>query len=85
MWLYPGVLKRKLSLPTKDVYSICALLEQEGILKSYYELYCGNCQKSSGLTFEAINQIPPEFECEMCGEKQLGLENTVIIFKVMAE
>ena len=48
MWIYPGVLKRKFSLSIPEIYDFLSELEKQGILQSYYELYCSNCQKSMG-------------------------------------
>lgn len=84
MWIYPGVLKRKFSLDMNQVYELLSSLEKEGILQSYYELYCGHCQKSMG-TVELFNQLPDYFECEICGEELPALENSVIIYKVVRD
>lgn len=85
MWLYPGVIKRKLNVSIADVYNCLSCLEHAGMLCSYFELYCNNCQHSTGNTFEAFNQIPNEFECEICHHMFNGLENTILIYKVIAE
>jgi len=85
MWIYPGVIKRKLNVPISDVYNCLYCLEQAGILCGYFELYCNNCQHSTGNTFEAFNQIPNEFECEICNHIFSGVENTILIYKVIAE
>lgn len=85
MWIYPGVIKRKLNIPIVDVYYSLALLEEEKIVHSYFEIYCNNCHKSLGYTFEAINEIPYEMECESCHDVFRSLDNTILIYKVIAE
>lgn len=83
MWLYPGVLKRKLGLSMVEVYDILQVLEQDGFLESYYELYCSECQKTSGIVLKTFNEIPDTFECEMCHEEKRAIENAVQIYKVI--
>lgn len=84
MWVYPGVLRRKFSLDMKEVYLLLAALEKEGILQSYYEMYCSHCQKSMG-TVELFNQLPDTFECEICHCELPALENSVVIYKVVRD
>ena len=57
MWIYPGVLKRKLSLSIPEIYDFLSELEKQGILQSYYELYCSNCQKSM-VTVRLFYELP---------------------------
>ena len=83
MWIYPGVLKRKTSIPIQQVNSILYRLSKEGYLNLFYELRCYNCQNSFGSLYEVINSIPYDFECEYCHSKQLGIENAYMIYKVI--
>ncbi len=84
-WIYPGVIKRKLKVPIIEVYSVLSCMEEYGILKSFYEIYCNNCQHSAGEVFEAFNELPDEYECDHCGSTFSGLENAIIIYKVIVE
>lgn len=84
-WVYPGVLKRKFGLPIKRIYTILDELEKAGILDSYYELYCGNCQKTAGVTIKTFNELPETFYCELCEEELSTLENSILIYKVVNE
>ena len=83
MWLYPGVLKRKVAITTEQTYKILSSMEKEGLLKEYYELYCGNCQKSSGIVVETISELPETFQCELCHTELPAIENAVLIYKVI--
>ena len=83
-WIYPGVLKRKFNLTIDEVYSILSDMENEGILQSYYELYCSHCQKSMGVV-RLFNELPENFMCELCDEKLYTLENTILIYKVILD
>lgn len=84
MWMYPGVLKRRFSLELPEVYKLLSELENQGILQSYYELYCSHCQKSMGLV-ELFNMLPESFECELCHSVLPALENSVLIYKVIRD
>ena len=81
-WLYPGVLKRKVGLTTELTYEILSSIEKEGFLKGYYELYCGNCQKSTGIVVETLNELPETFTCELCHAEMPAIENAVLVYKV---
>lgn len=84
MWIYPGVLKRKFSLSLPEIYNFLSDLEKQGILQSYYELYCSTCQKSMG-TVRLFNELPDTFECELCHRELLSLENSILIYKVIRD
>ncbi len=84
MWIYPGVLKRKFSLSLSDIYAFLSALEERGILLSYYELYCSNCQKSMGIV-RLFNELPDSFECELCHCELPALENSFLIYKVIRD
>ena len=82
-WLYPGVLKRKVGLTTEQTYEVLSSIEREGFLKGYYELYCGYCQKSSGIVVETVNELPEAFQCELCHAEMPAIENAVLVYKVV--
>ena len=55
-----------------------------GVLKSYYELYCSNCQKSMG-TVRLFNELPETFECELCHSELSSIENSFLIYMVVRD
>lgn len=85
MWLYPGVIKRKLNISTSDTYKILRVLQHNGYLESYYELYCSHCQKSTGTVIRYFSELPNSFECEICHVELSALENAILIYKVVKE
>lgn len=85
MWIYPAVFIRKYNLSVKQVYNFLEKLVDLNILKSYYELYCSNCHKSTGEVYEVFNQIPDTFECVNCDCELNGIENAIIIYRVVEE
>ena len=84
MWIYPGILKRKFSLSIPEIYDFLSELEKQGILQSYYELYCSNCQKSMG-TVRLFNELPETFECELCHSELSSIENSFLIYMVVRD
>lgn len=84
MWIYPGVLKRKFSLEITEVYELLHELEEKGILQSYYELYCSECQKSMGIV-KLFNELPESFECELCHSELSAVENSLLIYMVVRD
>ena len=83
-WIYPGAIKRKLNVSITEVYEVLSCLENAGLIKGYYEIYCNNCQHSAGEIFETFNELPEEYECEHWGCVFSGLENAILVFKVIA-
>ena len=55
-----------------------------GVLQSYYELYCSNCQKSMG-TVRLFNELPETFECELCHSELSSIENSFLIYMVVRD
>ncbi|HBW13772.1 MAG TPA: hypothetical protein DEF30_08150 [Proteiniclasticum sp.] len=86
-WIYPGVIKRKFNVTIFQVYQFLSDLEEAGYVKGYYELYCGNCNKHSGINevFETLALIPETFICESCGEETFSVNSAILIYKVLGE
>lgn len=84
MWVYPGVFKRRFSMELSEIYTFLLELEEQGVLQSYYELYCSQCQKSMGIV-ELFNELPESFECELCNSELPALENAILIYKVIRD
>lgn len=83
MWLYPGVIKRKIGLSTEETYEILHGMEKASLVEAYYELGCGNCQHSTGSIYKTINELPEYFQCELCHKELPSIENAVLIYKVI--
>ena len=66
------------------IYDFLSELEKQGILQSYYELYCSNCQKSMG-TVRLFNELPETFECELCHSELSSIENSFLIYMVVRD
>lgn len=85
MWVYPGVLKRKANITINESYLILHALEEKKLVESWYELHCSCCQKSTGTAVKTFSEIPTTFECEICHSTITGIENAIMIYKVISE
>lgn len=81
-WLYPAVLVQKFKCSLGTSYRIMHDLENDGILKSFYEIVCPCCSSVSGKV-EVFNEIPDCIICEHCSAEFSAIENSRIIFQVM--
>lgn len=84
MWLYPGVIVRRIPLTIDKTYAVVDLLAENNYMKPYYELYCNNCQRATGMIFETIGEMPQEFECEICHATMISIQNSILVYKVVA-
>lgn len=83
MWIYPGIIRRKFELSINIVYLILRGLEKDGLIEGHYELLCGKCSHSTGVTYRVFNEIPEKFICDLCDDELIGIENATLIFKVL--
>lgn len=82
-WLYPGVLIRKLDIPSSKTYKLLDILKDIGILEVNYELYCHKCNSFKGPIYETFSQMPNELFCEGCEAELTPLVNSIVIYKVI--
>lgn len=83
MWLYPGVIVRRIPLTIDKTYAVVDTLAENNYIKPYYELYCNNCQKATGIVFETLGEMPQEFECEICHATMISIQNSILVYKVV--
>ena len=83
MWLYPGVIARRIPLTIDKTYAVVDTLAENNYIKPYYELYCNNCQKATGIVFETLGEMPQEFECEICHATMISIQNSILVYKVV--
>ena len=81
-FIYPSAIKRKLKFEDKKVYEILSVLENNGIIKMYYEIFCYNCNRTIGL-FEYFCQLEQNMECENCEESLNSMDNVKVVYKVV--
>ncbi len=69
-----------------EVYSILEFIKELGIIRTYYEIYCRDCKKSTGIAFfETINQIPEYVECDECFEALDPINDSIVVYRVMSD
>lgn len=86
-YVYPEVLNEKFKIDFKTSFKICVILEEKGILKRVFKLYCPNCHEYSDNIFEDFNEIEEFASCEICGKYLIDESNPYkyifIYFKVI--
>lgn len=82
-WIYPGALHRITHVPIEEIYWILDKAEKEKIVKSYFEIICGECKSSIGKAYKNIDDIPKEYICDNCGNQENAIENTVLIYRML--
>lgn len=81
--VYPGVIKRHLGIDSELAYKILGLLEDEGMLKGYFEINCFECNRAVGDLYPSLNEIPEFIYCPNCQREIVAINNAVLIFKVI--
>lgn len=81
-FIYPSVIKRKLKFEDKKVYEILSVLENNKIIKMYYEIFCYNCNRTIGL-FEYFSQLEENMACENCEGSLNSMDNVKVVYKVV--
>ncbi|MBS6644528.1 MAG: hypothetical protein KH366_13195 [Clostridiaceae bacterium] len=84
-WIYPGALQRTSRIPIEKVYEVLNLLEEEQIVKSYFEIICSECKKTTAQVYHSIDEIPENYMCENCGYLGHALDNVILIFKIVKD
>lgn len=81
-YVYPSTIKRKLKLEDKKVYEILTHLENAGIIKMYYEIFCYNCSNSKGL-YTYFSELEDNLICDNCENNLDSNYNVRIVYKVI--
>lgn len=84
-WIYPGLIKRILMIPINEVYAILSRIEEAGIVRSYLELHCPNCNRSLGEVYETLAEVPEDFSCANCENDFEPNNSLVVIYRVVSE
>jgi hypothetical protein len=80
-WVYPGVIKRLTDINISNIYFVLNGLEKEGVLKSYFEIFC-ECSKTIGEVYESISDIPLQVYCDNCGQEIDSDKHAFLIYRV---
>lgn len=84
-WVYPGAIHRVAKIPIVKVYEALDIMEKDGIVKSYFEVICSECKKTTSIIVHSIDEIPKEYFCDNCGYEGDAINNAVLIFKVVKD
>lgn len=82
-YVYPGMLKSRMNLEIKIVYEILDALRKEGFLSFLYEVYCFNCDRSTGVYLDSLSEFDEDMCCNSCSEKLNVADNLIVLYKVV--
>ncbi len=83
-WIYPAAIHRKLGFDLKVIYDALEVLQQNGYVDQFLEIYCPNCQRYTGQFFKTIGEVPSEIYCDNCDyEINNPLEHAAVVYKVL--
>ena len=82
-WIYPGAIHRVTKINIEKVYFILNEAEKAGVVESYFEIICSECNKSVGRVYKSLDEIPDEYICDNCDAIIKGIENVVLIYRML--
>lgn len=84
-WIYPGAFKRETGIDIQTIYRVLFLLEKEAIVRSYLELQCPRCGKTTGNVYQSVSELPDDAVCPHC-DSDVGLANHyIVIYREIVE
>ena len=75
--VYAGMLKSRLNISIDAAYIILDELKEQGFLVHWYEIYCHECNRSTGGFLDTPRKFNPDQCCDFCG-RQMTLEKKLI-------
>lgn len=82
-YIYAGNLKSKIATDIKTAYHILEELKEQGFLTNLYEIYCFDCNKSTGIFLDSLVDFGDDRYCDFCN-KHLSLDNIIVLYKVIS-
>lgn len=83
-FIYAGQLKSKLAISIEEAYQILEELKNEGFLTNLYEIYCHDCNKSTGKFLDSLEEFNPEAYCDKCDADFTLEKNLIVLYKVVS-
>ena len=81
--IYPGALKKKLSLGLIKIYFLLEYLKKQGFLQCMYEVYCMGCGHSKGIFLDSLADFNDGNTCDLCGKSLSVTEDLIVLYKVL--
>ncbi len=81
-YIYAGNLKSKMATDIKTAYFLLDNLKAQGFLKNLYEIYCVECDRSTGIFLNSPEEFGSRY-CDFCDKKLSALENLIVLYKVV--
>ena len=84
-YIYPGALIRHLDISMNEIYEALEVIKELGVIRPHYEVYCKECRKFTGISYETINNMPEYVECEQCENPLDPIVDCIVFYKVVAD
>lgn len=84
-WIYPGAFKRETGIDIQTVYRVLQLLEKEGVVRSYLEVQCPYCGKTTGNVYQSVSEIPDTVVCPNCESDIDNINSCIVIYRETVE
>lgn len=84
-WIYPGAMYRMTNISIVKIYGALNILEQKKMVKSYFEIICEECKRTTTQIYESFDNIPQHYFCDNCGHKGNTVDGAILIYKVIRD
>lgn len=82
-FIYPSTIKNKFKYDDKEVYEIFNILEEQHLVKMYYEFFCYTCNRPVKL-YDTFSKIEDKIICDNCETPLIISKNNIkIIYQVI--
>ena len=82
-YVYAGIIQSRLNISIDDAYFILEELKKQGFLVHWYEVYCHNCNRSTGVFLDTPRKFNPDQCCSYCDSQMSIGENLIVLYKVV--
>ena len=77
------MIKSRLNISIDSAYIILDELKEQGYLVHWYEIYCHECNRSTGVFLDTPRKFNPDQCCDFCGRQMTLEKNLIILYKVV--
>lgn len=76
---------RHTGMKMKDAYSLLDEIEDIQVIEKAFEVYCPNCQRSTGKIYNSLNDVPNDHICDICEKEFNFLDGLLVVYRVIKE
>ena len=82
-FIYAGQIKSRFAVSIEEAYQFLEALRKDGFLVNMYEIYCHDCDRSTGKFLDSLEEFRAETYCEVCDRLLTLEENVIVLYKVV--